>query len=36
MDEIIKKVTMRKGYKMGQEETKVLCYPDDAMLLAEN
>jgi hypothetical protein len=32
MDKIIKKVNMQKGYKMGQDEIKLLCYADDAAL----
>lgn len=36
MDEIIKKVRRLKGYKMGNENISILCYADDAVLIAEN
>lgn len=36
MDEIIKNVKNRKGYKMGNKELKIICYADDAVLLAES
>ena len=36
MDEIIKQVRKHKGYKMGDREIKILCYADDAVLIAED
>ncbi|KAK9887098.1 hypothetical protein WA026_020042 [Henosepilachna vigintioctopunctata] len=36
MDEIIKKVRGMRGYKMGDKEISILCYADDAVLIAEN
>ena len=36
MDEIIKQVRKLKGYKMGNKEIKILCYVDDAVLVAES
>ena len=36
MDEIIKKVSKLRGYKMGEKKINILCYADDAVLVAEN
>ena len=36
MDEILKQVHKLKGYKMGSKEVKILCYADDAVLVAES
>lgn len=36
MEEIIKRVNTGKGYEMGQQEIKIVCYADDAVLLANN
>lgn len=36
MDEIIKQVRHLKGYKMGNRNITILCYADDAVLVAEN
>lgn len=36
MDEIIKKVRVGRGYRMGNEEVTIICYADDAMICAEN
>ena len=36
MDRIINKVKgVGRGYRMGQTEFKILCYADDAVLIAE-
>ncbi|KAK5642107.1 hypothetical protein RI129_008274 [Pyrocoelia pectoralis] len=36
MEEVIKKVRLCKGYKMGDKEFIILCYADDAVLLPES
>lgn len=36
MDEVIKKVKLSRGYRLGDKEVKILCYADDAVLFAEN
>jgi len=37
MDRIVNQVNgVRLGYTMGQTEFKILCYADDAVLMAEN
>ena len=36
MDEIIKKVSKLRGYKMGEKKINILCYADDAVLVAED
>lgn len=36
MDEIIRNVRLLKGYSMGDQEITILCYADDAVLVAEN
>ena len=36
MDEIIKAVRVLRGYKMGDRNVNILCYADDAVLLAES
>lgn len=37
MDEIIKKVkTVGRGYRMGEQEIKILCYADDAVIISED
>lgn len=36
MDEIIRKVRNGEGYKMGNQQIKILCYADDAVLVAES
>lgn len=36
MDEIIKNVRKRRGYKMGEKEIKIICYADDAIITTEN
>ncbi|XP_015181515.1 PREDICTED: uncharacterized protein LOC107069067 [Polistes dominula] len=36
MDKIIGKVRELRGYKMGNKEVTILCYADDAVLIAEN
>ena len=36
MDEIIGNVRLLKGYSMGDQEITILCYADDAVLVAEN
>ena len=36
MDELIIQVRKLKGYKMGDREIKILCYADDAVLIAES
>ena len=36
MDKIIKQVRKLKGYEMGNKEVKILCYADDAVLVAES
>lgn len=33
MDEVIMKIKEGRGYKMGDQEIKILCYADDAVLL---
>lgn len=36
MDEIIKQVRRLRGYRMGNRNITILCYADDAVLVAEN
>ncbi|XP_060524527.1 uncharacterized protein LOC132700944 [Cylas formicarius] len=36
MDEVIKKVRLGRGYRMGSDEVTIICYADDAMICAEN
>lgn len=36
LDEIIKQVKTRRGYRMGNKEIQILCYADDTILIAEN
>lgn len=33
MDEVIMKVKEGRGYKLGDQEIKILCYADDTVLL---
>lgn len=35
MDKVIRKVCDRRGYKLGRKEMKILCYTNDAVLIAE-
>ena len=36
MDEIIKKVSKLRGYKVGEKKINLLCYADDAVWVAEH
>ena len=36
MNEIIKKVRLSNGYHLGDTEIKILCYADDAVIIAED
>lgn len=36
MDEILKKIKSLKGYRLGRSNVNILCYADDAVLVAEN
>lgn len=36
MDEVIKSVRSERGYRMGNQQIGILCYADDAVLIAES
>lgn len=36
LDEIIKQVKTKRGYRMGNREIQILCYADDTVLIAED
>lgn len=36
MDEIIKKIKEKKGYVIGDTETQIMCYADDAIIMAKS
>jgi hypothetical protein len=35
MNEIIKEIHRKKGYRMGNEEISIICHADNAMVIAE-
>jgi hypothetical protein len=36
MNEIIKDIKNKKGYRMENKEINIICYADDAVLIADN
>lgn len=36
MNEIIKKVKQKGGYRVGNKELKIICYADNAIIVAED
>lgn len=36
IDEVINKVTSKRGYRMGQKQISIVCYADDAMIAANS